>query len=142
MIVRKFSRQREAILENLRSRRDHPTADTLYRTLRADYPHISLGTVYRNLNLLADLGEISRIRCPEGMERFDADTHEHYHLYCRSCGRVLDLPMDPIPDLDSRAAETGCGRVDGHSLLFFGACSDCGEAVPEESDRAGNAAAT
>ena len=122
----KYSRQREAILEELRKRHDHPTADLLYRSLRESFPRISLGTVYRNLNLLADLGQISRIRCEEGMEHFDCDTCDHYHFVCRSCGKILDLPMDIITDLDSRAESAGVGSVETHSLLFYGRCSACG----------------
>lgn len=122
----KYSRQREAILEELRKRHDHPTADLLYRSLRESFPRISLGTVYRNLNLLADLGQISRIRCEEGMEHFDCDTRDHYHFVCRSCGKILDLPMDIITDLDARAESAGVGSVETHSLLFYGRCSACG----------------
>jgi Fur family peroxide stress response transcriptional regulator len=122
----KYSRQREAILEELRKRHDHPTADLLYRSLRESFPRISLGTVYRNLNLLADLGQISRIRCEEGMEHFDCDTCDHYHFVCRSCGKILDLPMDIITDLDARAESAGVGSVETHSLLFYGRCSACG----------------
>ena len=122
----KYSRQREAILEELRKRHDHPTADLLYRSRRESFPRISLGTVYRNLNLLADLGQISRIRCEEGMEHFDCDTCDHYHFVCRSCGKILDLPMDIITDLDARAESAGVGSVETHSLLFYGRCSACG----------------
>ena len=121
----KYSRQREALLTSLKGRRDHPTAEMLYRSLREDYPHISLGTVYRNLNLLSDLSEISRIRCPGGIDHFDCDTYEHYHLFCRCCGKVIDLPMEVVPDLDARASECGTGVVEGHSLLYYGKCPDC-----------------
>ena len=121
----KYSRQREAVLAALAVRNDHPTADTLYHALRKDLPHISLGTVYRNLNLLTDLGKIRRIPGADGTDHFDADTREHYHLVCRTCGRVLDLPMEAIPDLDSRAAQGGAGTVEGHALIFFGCCGSC-----------------
>ena len=128
----KYSRQREAILEELRKRHDHPTADLLYRSLRESFPRISLGTVYRNLNLLADLGQISRIRCEEGMEHFDCDTCDHYHFVCRGCGKILDLPMDIIEDLDARAESAGVGSVETHSLLFYGRCSACGMEETED----------
>ena len=128
----KYSRQREAILEELQKRHDHPTADLLYRSLRESFPRISLGTVYRNLNLLADLGQISRIRCEEGMEHFDCDTCDHYHFVCRSCGKILDLPMDIITDLDARAESAGVGSVETHSLLFYGRCSACGTEETED----------
>ncbi len=121
----KYSRQREAILETLISRHDHPTADALYQTLRKDLPHISLGTVYRNLNLLSDIGKIRSIRSEDGIEHYDAETHEHYHLVCRTCGKVLDIPMEAVPDLDQRAAKGGIGTVEGHMLIFYGRCGSC-----------------
>ena len=76
----KYSRQREAIKSFLMTRKDHPTADVVYHSLRADFPNISLGTVYRNLTLLADLGEIARLRLGDGVDHFDADTSRHYHF--------------------------------------------------------------
>ena len=85
----KYSRQRESIMEFLRGRDDHPTADTVYMNIRRVYPNISLGTVYRNLSLLASLGEITRITCEDGADRFDAVTKPHYHVFCRRCGRSL-----------------------------------------------------
>ena len=77
----KYSRQREAIKSFLMTRKDHPTADVVYHSLRADFPNISLGTVYRNLTLLADLGEIARLRLGDGVDHFDADSSRHYSLY-------------------------------------------------------------
>lgn len=82
----KYSRQREAIKSFLMTRKDHPTADVVYHSLRADFPNISLGTVYRNLTLLADLGEIARLRLGDGVDHFDADTSRHYHFICSECG--------------------------------------------------------
>ena len=73
----KHSRQRDSILEFLATRKDHPTADTVYMNVRRSFPNISLGTVYRNLTLLADIGEISRIRLGDGVDHFDYDTSPH-----------------------------------------------------------------
>ena len=122
----KKSQQRAAIRSYLQTCSDHPTAAEIHQALIKGYPNLSLGTVYRNLNLLADLGQISRIRCEEGMEHFDCDTCDHYHFVCRSCGKILDLPMDIITDLDARAESAGVGSVETHSLLFYGRCSACG----------------
>ena len=83
MKIRKHSRQRDAILKNLSSRLDHPTADMIYRDLREEYPRISLGTVYRNLNLLAELGQIRKIHCEGGTEHYDYDTSDHCHFVCK-----------------------------------------------------------
>lgn len=91
----KYSRQRESIKSCLMARHDHPTADALYTSIREEYPNISLGTVYRNLNLLVELGEIQKLTCGDGADHFDADTSPHYHFVCRDCGQVFDLPLKP-----------------------------------------------
>ena len=132
----KYSRQRSAILEELKNRHDHPTADVVYQSLRKDHPHISLGTVYRNLNLLSDLKVISRFDCGDGMIRFDPRTEEHYHFLCRECGRVSDLDMPPIESLNKSAAGEDVGCVLGHSLVFFGCCRDCYRAKGNERGKA------
>ena len=128
----KKSQQRAAIRSYLQTCSDHPTAAEIHQALIKEYPNLSLGTVYRNLNLLADLGQISRIRCEEGMEHFDCETCDHYHFVCRSCGKILDLPMDIITDLDARAESAGVGSVETHSLLFYGRCSACGTEETED----------
>ena len=87
----KYSRQRESIKDNLMHRTDHPTADMVYSDIRKVYPNISLGTVYRNLALLSDLGEIQKLTTSDGAVRFDGNTAPHNHFTCRKCGSVLDL---------------------------------------------------
>lgn len=90
----KYSRQRESIKEFLMTRTDHPTADTVYHQLRKIYPNISLGTVYRNLALLADIGEIQKICTGDGADRFDGQIKPHYHVICTRCHQVMDLDLD------------------------------------------------
>ena len=91
MATLKYSRQREAIKSYLVSRHDHPTADMVYTAIRKIYPNISLGTVYRNLTLLEEQGDIIKISCGENSDRFDGRTDPHYHIICRECGCVEDL---------------------------------------------------
>ena len=79
----KHSKQRDSILEFLAARKDHPTADVVYMNVREQLPNISLGTVYRNLTLLSDLGEILRLRVGDGTDHFDADTSPHNHFVCK-----------------------------------------------------------
>lgn len=76
----KFSRQRQAIMDYLMSTTEHPTADTIYANVKEQYPNISLGTVYRNLNLLADEGQILRLSCGDGSDHFDGTIEPHYHF--------------------------------------------------------------
>ncbi|MEG7530718.1 MAG: transcriptional repressor [Hungatella sp.] len=121
----KYSRQRESIKTCLMNRHDHPTADTLYTSIREEFPNISLATVYRNLNLLVELGEIRKLSCGEGADRFDADINPHYHFICQRCGEVTDLPMATLEAMN-QAAQAYChGQIDSHITYFYGTCSDC-----------------
>lgn len=121
----KYSRQRESIKACLMARKDHPTADTLYTTIREEYPNISLGTVYRNLNLLVELGEIQKLTCGDGADHFDADTSPHYHFVCNKCGQVYDLPLDPMDNINRLAQEQTECRIDSHTIYFYGTCKNC-----------------
>lgn len=123
----KYSRQRAAIKEYLSHTYDHPTADNVYLHIREQFPNISLGTVYRNLNLLADRGEAVRISTPEGGDRFDGRTDPHYHVVCRRCGQVFDLELDEqhIHSFNKLANCRFDGTITSHSTLFYGICRKC-----------------
>lgn len=125
MPAKRYSRQRELIYQALCATREHPTADMVYQWLKPENPNLSLATVYRNLNLLADEGVITRMPFP--VERYDADTRPHAHLRCASCGGVCDLDLPYDAALDAAASAPG-HRIDGHSLLFHGACAHCAQA--------------
>lgn len=125
MKVLKYSRQRESIKNSLMSRHDHPTADTLYMSIREEFPNISLGTVYRNLNLLVELGEIQKLTCGDGADHFDGDVSPHYHFICNACRGVLDLPMEQFDGInETAAARLGC-KIDSHTIYFKGVCPEC-----------------
>lgn len=121
----KHSKQRDSIKEFLIGRKDHPTADTVYMGVRQSFPNISLGTVYRNLTLLADIGEIARIRVGDGVDHFDADTSPHYHFICNECGSVLDLNMEIMNALTEKAGSSFSGMIEGHVTYFYGKCEHC-----------------
>jgi len=121
----KYSRQREVIKDFLKTRKDHPTADIVYTNVRTQYPNISLGTVYRNLTLLADIGEIQRLRVGDGVDHFDADVSPHYHFVCTKCGSVVDLVMDNIDDIINIAGMNFDGKITGHVTYFYGICGNC-----------------
>ena len=129
----KYSRQRESIREFLMTRHDHPTADMVYHHIRQIYPNISLGTVYRNLTLLADLGEISRLRVGDGVDHFDADTRPHYHFVCNECGAVSDLELNDISGLLEAAVRDFDGMIQGHVTYFYGLCPHCRNTVKKTS---------
>ena len=121
----KHSRQRDMIKAFLMGRKDHPTADFVYMNVRQENPNISLGTVYRNLTLLADIGEIQRLRLGDGVDHFDADTSPHYHFVCTQCGSVLDLEMKSIEQITETAGKCFNGRITGHVTYFYGTCGAC-----------------
>lgn len=121
----KYSRQREVIKDFLCTRKDHPTADVVYMNVRQQFPNISLGTVYRNLTLLSDIGEILRLRVGDGVDHFDADTSPHNHFVCTECGSVLDLNMKNIDYISDTAGENFDGLVEGHVTYFYGKCGEC-----------------
>ena len=122
----KRSRQREMIKEFLMTRKDHPTADVVYMNVRQQNPNISLGTVYRNLTLLADIGEIQRLRVGDGVDHFDADTSPHYHFVCTECGGVIDLEMESIESIVEVAGANFDGQIAGHVTYFYGTCEGSG----------------
>ena len=113
----KYSRQREAVLVYLRSTKSHPTAEQVYQKIREEFPKISLGTVYRNLNLLAD--------CGDGVEHFDATTTPHNHFICRRCRQVIDLEADWDFELDTKMDGEFPGKIEGHEIYFYGICKKC-----------------
>lgn len=121
----KYSRQREVIKNFLCTRKDHPTADVVYMNVRQQYPNISLGTVYRNLTLLSEIGEIARLRVGDGVDHFDADTSPHNHFVCSHCGNVIDLKMESIDYIQEAAEKNFGGRIDGYSAYFYGLCENC-----------------
>lgn len=121
----KYSRHREAILKFLSNRYDHPTAEVIYQNLKEEFPKISLGTVYRNLTLLTEMGEIQRIQCGDSSEHFDGVTVQHPHFVCRKCFSVTDLQIDDLSFLDTLAEGKTNGMVETHQLIFYGRCQNC-----------------
>ena len=125
MAAMRYSKQREAIRTYLLSTKSHPTAEVVYYNIKNEYPKISLGTVYRNLNLLVEQGQALRLDCGDGVDHFDGDTRPHYHFSCRKCGCVMDLEMDSIDHIDQIAGAGFAGEIQGHQVLFYGLCPKC-----------------
>ena len=119
------TRQRKIILEELRKVTTHPSADEVYEFVRKKIPRISLGTIYRNLELLYQLGEIQRIELCGNLKRYDGNLADHYHIRCMSCGRVDDVIMAPEQDLECQIQCSMEYKVLGHRLKFMGLCRDC-----------------
>lgn len=125
MAALKYSRQREAIQEFLKKRTDHPTADMVYENIREIYPKISLGTVYRNLSLLVDIGEVDKLTAAQGPDRYDARTAPHNHFICRKCHCVIDMEMEESRDLELEASKNFPGQIEAHTIHFYGICEKC-----------------
>lgn len=120
-----YSRQRESIKKYLMSTKEHPTAEVIYQHVKEDYPKISLGTVYRNLTLLVEIGDIRKISTGDGTDHFDADTSAHSHYHCKCCHRLMDLEVTPSVEQILAASSAGLGTIETASLLFTGVCKDC-----------------
>ncbi len=131
----RMTAQRREILAALRATTSHPSADELFYVVRRRLPAISLGTVYRNLELLAARGLIQKLWGGAGQRRFDGDVSEHYHLRCIRCGRVEDAPLRRSAALEKALR----GRTDfdvlGHTVEFFGYCPACRAAKPKGRER-------
>ena len=121
----KYSRQRESIVNFLASRTDHPTAETIYQNIKKEFPNISLGTVYRNLSLLEEIGEIIKISTGVGPDHYDYNTAPHYHFICRGCGRVMDIDLDFADELMTQVQESTDLAIESCSVSFTGLCPDC-----------------
>lgn len=128
-----YSRQREIILETLQANVVHPTAEYLYAVLKAKAPNISLATLYRNLNQLADNGVIKKIDGLEAPSHYDHNTYEHYHFICDECKRVFDVSSDVAPDIVRKTEEETGFIVKKHDIIFNGICRDCLEKIKESN---------
>tara|TARA_B100000609_G_scaffold195782_1_gene190247 strand:+ start:193 stop:603 length:411 start_codon:yes stop_codon:yes gene_type:complete len=120
--------QRRVILEELRSVTSHPTADELYSMIREKLPKISLGTVYRNLELLSSAGQIMKLELSGKQKRFDGRPDQHFHMRCTACDCVVDLDDGNFKEIDElirkKASELD---LDGYNLELNGLCDKCRE---------------
>lgn len=119
-------RKRNAILSYLRASVEHPSAETIYTDLKVQIPDLSMGTVYRNLNLFKQQGLATSVATVSGVERFDGNTEPHVHFICSGCDAVVDLHALQTPDsLKSAAAACAGGSIESCQLSFTGKCRDC-----------------
>lgn len=129
MAKTRYSYQRELIYNAVCSRRDHPTAEMIFAALRPENPSLSLGTVYRNLSVLAREGKV--VRMPFPVERYDGEARPHTHFCCKKCGGVFDMEgfdreADSFSQVEEKAAALQPGfQVERHELIFYGLCPGC-----------------
>jgi Fur family ferric uptake transcriptional regulator len=121
----RLTSQRQVILEELKKVKSHPTANEVYDMVRKRLPRIGLGTVYRNLDLLAEKGIIKKLEVGGEQKRFDGDTSPHYHIRCQQCNRVEDIFIERDMDLEKSAASCCNYKILDHHVQFSGICSRC-----------------
>ena len=125
----RMTKQRQVILEELCKVKTHPTADEMYQMIRKRLPKISLGTVYRNLEILSDLGMVLKLDVGGTQKRFDGNVDPHHHIRCSQCGCVSDLMELPVDtSLEAKAQAYTDFTIERHSLEFIGVCPSCQEA--------------
>ena len=131
----RYSRQRELIRQTVRSHPSHPTADEVFAMVREVCPNISLATVYRNLNFLAEEGSIRKIPTENGPDRFDGREPEHYHLICTQCGRVIDIGAEVFREIAEGIFEENGFVMSSQRLIIYGICEDCNQKQKKEGEK-------
>jgi Fur family ferric uptake transcriptional regulator/Fur family peroxide stress response transcriptional regulator len=113
------------VLDVVRKIKRHITADDIYHEIVRDYPNISRGTVYRNLNQLAKGNEIRKVEVPGGADCFESRCIDHYHVKCLNCGEIFDVEMEYIADLEKGIKDSHGIDFSGHDIMFKGICPKC-----------------
>jgi len=121
----KRSKQRNSILELLRSTGSHPTASWIYDKLKKKYPDLSMGTIYRNLNILLEQGLIRKIDFGSTFDRYDSNISPHYHFICERCGSITDIKLPIDDELNKRVDRVTNFTTKRHRIEFYGLCDKC-----------------
>ena len=127
----RMTRQRQVILQAVKSVHSRPTADEVYQIVRQQLPRMSLGTVYRNLEMLCECGMLRKIQQAGTQKRFDGTVENHYHLRCIRCGRVEDAPIEPLTTIEEVLRKQSDYEIIGHQLQFVGICPQCKNEPPQ-----------
>ena len=128
-MIQRNTIQNSLVYEAVNKLQCHATADEIYDMIVREHPTISRGTVYRNLNRLAEMGKIRKMEIPGGPDRFDHRCHDHCHVKCERCGRVFDVDMDYITGLEKNITDTHGFAFTGYDILFRGICPECQKKV-------------
>jgi len=125
--------QRKLVLDIVRESCNPPTAEQVFETARRRDAHISRGTVYRNLNLLSELGELKRLSMPVGPDHFDFQSYDHYHFCCRICGMVTDAKLPYREEFNATPDALAGYKVEWHRLVLVGLCPECQKKEKEKT---------
>ena len=123
----RHSHQRDMIYNYLISTKEHPSAEMIYEDLKKVEPSLSLGTVYRNLKLLEELGMVKKVTSVNNVERYDAMTSDHIHFVCDKCGAVMDLPEFDQNLFKEKFENSAYGSIEWVNVILGGTCSKCRE---------------
>ena len=125
--MKKYSRQRELILNSLQNRCDHPTAEMLYLDLKKEMPNIGIATVYRNLLEMFEEGKILKLKSESGPDRFDGNVKPHIHFTCNKCKKVYDIFYDnnKIDEEFEKLASTIGAISESSQIAIQGTCKEC-----------------
>ncbi len=121
----KFSKQRELILNYILNSHEHLTADTIYADLKKDNPELSLGTVYRNLTKLTEVGAIKKVSLPNQVDKFDKNLEPHAHLICDECGSVTDIDIPEVKSFIDKVSKDEDILINRYNISFNGICKKC-----------------
>lgn len=124
-MIKRKTIQRSLVLEAVNRLQNHATADEVYDEIRKEHPNISRATVYRNLNLLSEMGEIRKLEVPGGSDRFDHCSHDHCHIKCEKCGRIFDVDMEYVSGLENNVRDFHGFDFTGYDIMFRGICPKC-----------------
>ena len=119
--------QKQVVLNAVKELKNHPTSEDVYNYIKPNFPSISLGTVYRNLNLLSDDKKIQKLSIINDAVRFDHITNNHYHFQCSKCKNLFDIPMEYQDKLDHFVSKEYNINVTKHDVVFTGICDKCQE---------------
>ncbi|HDB2825096.1 TPA: peroxide-responsive transcriptional repressor PerR [Staphylococcus aureus] len=117
--------QRQAILRYLISSHTHPTADEIYQALSPDFPNISVATIYNNLRVFKDIGIVKELTYGDSSSRFDFNTHNHYHIICEQCGKIVDFQYPQLNEIERLAQYMTDFDVTHHRMEIYGVCKEC-----------------
>ena len=124
--------QRQLVIAAVRTLENHPTAEEVYNCIVAEYPDISKGTVYRNLNSLVETGLLNKVAVPSGADRFDHILTRHYHIECTNCGAFSNVDTEYLEDIDLKIANSTKYEMDNHDIVFRGICPQCQEMLKKQ----------
>lgn len=132
-MMRRHTIQRWLVLKAVNKLQCHATADEIYEEIVAEHPNVSRATVYRNLKLLSETGDIRKIEIPGGADCFDHLCHDHCHVKCEKCGRVFDVDMEYITGLEKNIRNDRGFSFTGYDILFRGICPNCQESPKQHN---------